>query len=80
MTPRAGVVLFGDRHPEHRRQLAAHRELHVESDGGGFLADVVGVVERRHHLGDDAGNEQVRVHVADVARAEERHGPFEFAS
>jgi hypothetical protein len=62
---------------KHPRQLLAHLELLLEGDGSRLFADVVGVVERGQHLGDHTRQQQVRIHVPHVSRAEEWHGTLQ---
>ncbi len=59
---------------EHARQLQADLHLQVDGDRGGVLADVVRVVRQGQHLRRQPGQQQVRGHVPDVARAVERYG------
>ena len=64
-----GIVRIAD----HPRQLQADFDLEVDGYRRRVLADVVGVVGQGQDLRGQAGQQQVRGHVPDVARAVERH-------
>ena len=73
MPQRAGLVGGIDAEAEHPRQLPSHLELELDGDRRDVLDDVVRVVERRHQLGDEPRQEEVRHHVPEVARVEGGH-------
>ena len=73
MPERARVAVRVVRIAHHSRQLQADLDLQVHRDRRGVLADVVGVVGQGQDLRGQARDQQVARHVADVARAMERH-------
>jgi len=58
---------------EHARELQADLDFHVDRDRSGILADIVRVVGQGEHVRGEARQQQVRRHVADVARTVERY-------
>ena len=70
---RAGVAVGIVRIADHPRQLQSDLDLEVDGHRRRVLADVVGVVGQGQDLRGQAGQQQVRGHVPDVARAVERH-------
>ena len=62
---------------QHARELLPDLDFQLDRDGCHLGADVVGVVERGHQLREQARQQQVRGHVAEIARREQRHGALE---
>ncbi|MNK70966.1 hypothetical protein D3C87_904060 [compost metagenome] len=60
-------------------ELLADLELELGGDGGGLFGDIVGVVEHRREVADQARDEHVAGHMRDVAGTEERSALLEAA-
>jgi hypothetical protein len=73
VTEGAGILRRIMRVAQHAGQLQAGLDFHVDGDWCGILADVVGVVGQGQHLRGQPGQQQVRGHVSDIARAVERY-------
>ena len=58
---------------EHARELQPDLNFHVDGDRRGVLAHVVGVVRQGQYLCGQAGQQQIRHHVAHVTRTVKRH-------